>query len=461
MERMAQSMKRYRLTRNAGLKVVAFIFAALLWLIVANVDNPVRSNTFTDIPVVFANDDIIIQRGDVYSVVGEPQIDVQVYAKRSVLQNIDADDIVATADIKEMDTDTELVPVRITIPKYSGDYQSAEAVQRNIQIKVEKTGKKVLSLTAATTGTQRNGYEIGNMKVDPEKITITGAESLVETIDKAVARVDVAGLSKDAKLEADLILYDKNSNTVNVNQLSNNLGEDGITVDVEILKVKSVPFRFSVSGAPESGYRYTGCVSEPEQIQICGREDKLSEITAIDIPASELSVEGAAEDIQTTVDITPYLPEGISLSGDISPEIAVTINIEKNGTRTIDFLVSSIKMNNLAANLKAVYAPDAEVVFMFSGEREQLEVLDITNAVSVNLKAYTKPGEYEVPVDVDLPEGISLMENVTIKLNLEEKVTVDSSQGEQGGTDDQDSSEQKDQNARESDEERQEVQDGQ
>ena len=36
-------MKKYKLTTNLPLKIIAFVFAAFLWLIVANVANPVRN----------------------------------------------------------------------------------------------------------------------------------------------------------------------------------------------------------------------------------------------------------------------------------------------------------------------------------------------------------------------------------------------------------------------------------
>lgn len=44
-------IKKYKLTTNLSLKIVAFVFAAFLWLIVANVDNPVVRNTYANIPV--------------------------------------------------------------------------------------------------------------------------------------------------------------------------------------------------------------------------------------------------------------------------------------------------------------------------------------------------------------------------------------------------------------------------
>ena len=100
-------IKKYKLTTNLSLKIVAFVFAAFLWLIVANVDNPVVRNTYANIPVTIVNEDVITQGGEVYSVLDEQNVNVVVYAKRSVIQQISSDEIVATADIKEMDAHTD------------------------------------------------------------------------------------------------------------------------------------------------------------------------------------------------------------------------------------------------------------------------------------------------------------------------------------------------------------------
>ena len=97
-------MRKYKFMNNLGLKIIALVFSAFLWLIVVNLDNPVSSSTFTNIPVTIVNDDIITSAGDVYQVLGDQSVSVVVYANRKVRQNLSADDIVATADIKEMDS---------------------------------------------------------------------------------------------------------------------------------------------------------------------------------------------------------------------------------------------------------------------------------------------------------------------------------------------------------------------
>ena len=304
--------EKYKFTDNLGLKIIAVIFAAFLWLIVVNLDNPVSTQTFSEVPVTIINEDIILSAGDTYQVLGEEKVSVVVSATRQVRQKLTKEDIVATADIKEMDTSTGLVPIKISIPNYAGKYESAEAAPRNLQIQREKSGKKVLSLTVSTGDSKvRDGYILGDMTVNPDKVTITGPESILDQIDRAVALIDVEGLAKDSEETAKLGLYDISGNPISQTRLGNNLGEGGITVSVEVLKIKSVPISLSVSGTPAEGYKYTGYSSEPETVQIYGEKDVVDKIEEIDVPVIDVS--GASQPIQKSVNISEYLPEGVQL----------------------------------------------------------------------------------------------------------------------------------------------------
>ena len=112
-------MKNHKFTDNLGLKIIAIIFAVFLWLIVVNLDNPVSTQTFSEVPVTIINEDIILSAGDTYQVLGEEKVSVVISATRQVRQKLTKEDIVATADIKEMDTSTGLVPIKISIPNYA------------------------------------------------------------------------------------------------------------------------------------------------------------------------------------------------------------------------------------------------------------------------------------------------------------------------------------------------------
>ncbi len=426
-------MKKYKLTTNLGLKIIAFIFAVFLWFIVVNLDNPVGSSTFRDIPVQIVNADIITSAGEVYQVEGDGTVTVVVYATREVRQKLSSEDIVATADIKQIDSTGRLVPIEVSINGFSGETITAEAIPRNLTITREKSGKKTLALTVDTEGiTTADGYILGDVSVSPEQVTITGAESALAQIDRAEAQVDAEGLREDSELPANLVLYDENGNPQNQSQIGNNLGDQGLTVSVEVLKMKSVPIAFNVTGSPAEGYKYTGCISTPESIQVCGKSDALDTVNEIEIPASVIDISGASQPIEMTVDITPYLPEGVSLVEERAGNITVTVNIEQEGTLTIDFMVSSIRIDNLAENLQVNYEPDAEITLRFTGDEALLDTLDISNAVSVDLEDYTEPGTYDIPVRVNLPSGITLDGQVSVQLTLEEKTVGDSNTQNEG-----------------------------
>lgn len=427
-------MKKYKITTNLGLKVIAFIFAVFLWFIVVNFDNPVGSSTFRDIPVQILNEDIITSAGEVYQVEGDKTVTVVVYATREVRQKLTSDNIVATADIKQIDSTGRLVPIEVTINGFSGETITAEAIPRNLTIQREKSGKKVMSLTVDTGGINlADGYILGDASVEPDQVTITGAESVLEQVDRAVARVDdVSGVSEDSVLPASLVLYDANGNELNQTQIGNNLGEKGLSVSVEVLKVKGIPVVFGVTGSPAEGYKYTGCISTPESVQVCGKSEDIDKISEIDVPASAVYISGASAPIELTVDITQYLPEGVNLVDENSGNVTVTVKIEHEGTLSIDFMVSSIRINNLAENLQVSYEPDAEITFRFTGDEALLDTLDISNAVSVDLSDYDEAGTYDVPVRVNLPAGISQDGQVTVQLTLEEKASEENP-GSQGG----------------------------
>ena len=270
-------MKKYKLTTNLGLKVIAFIFAVFLWFIVVNFDNPVGSSTFRDIPVQILNDDIITSAGEVYQVEGDRNSHRRGYATREVRQKLTSDNIVATADIKTDRLNRKARAIEVTINGFSGESVTAEAIPRNLTIQREKSGKKVMSLTVDTEGVKlADGYILGDASVEPDQVTITGAESVLDQVDRAVAQVDeVEGVSEDSVLPASLVLYDANGNELNQTQMSNNLGEEGLSVSVEVMKVKGIPVVFDVEGSPAEGYKYSA-VSAPRRASRYAGRAKIS-----------------------------------------------------------------------------------------------------------------------------------------------------------------------------------------
>lgn len=416
------------LTNNIGLKLLAFIFAFMLWLLVVNIDDPVGSKTFENIPVTIEHSEVVTQDQRSYQVLdGTDTVSVSVSATRSVLEKISAENIVATADMRELYLESQ-IPIEITIPGY--EFESATASPRNVQVKIEQNKSDTFPITVTTTGTVRDGYVLGTVQADPERVTVNGPESVIDQISKVVAEVNVSGLSSDSSIDATLTYYDADNNEISAEQLANNLGTTGVKVNVTLYHTARIPVTVDTSGVTAAdGYIISEVSWTPEEIQLAGEEDVLEALKEIRIPADAIDITSISQRTEKTVDITPYLPEETRLVDENGNNILVTARVAKEGTKSFDIPVGSITVNNLDDDLTiSGYGSGDDLEVHIGGPQAQLDSLELGDlSVSIDLKSCTKAGEYEVPVTITLPSDASdcsVETSVTVKVTLEQRTTA-------------------------------------
>ena len=432
------------LTNNIGLKLLAFIFAFMLWLLVVNIDDPVDTKTFDDIPVSIEYTEVVTQDQRSYQVLdGTDTVSVTVSATRSVLEKISAENIVATADMRELYLESQ-IPIEITIPGY--EFETATASPRNVQVKIEQNKSDTFPITVTTTGTVRDGYVLGNVQADPERVTVNGPESVIDQISKVVAEVNVSGLSSDSSIDAVLTYYDEDNNEISAEQLANNLGTTGVKVNVTLYHTARIPVTVDTSEVTAAdGYSISEVTWTPEEIQLAGEKEVLDALEEIRIPADAIDITSISQRTEKTVDITPYLPEGTRLVDENGNNILVTARVAREGTKSFDIPVGSITVNNLDDALTVSgYGSGDDLEVHIGGPQEQLNSLELSDlAVSIDLKNCTEAGEYEVPVTITLPSDApdcTVETSVTVKVTLEKRTTAaDNSDNAEEDTDNESS----------------------
>lgn len=422
---------RKRITNNLTLKILAFLIAAFLWLIVVNIDDPVDDKTFSNIPVQVTHEEVITDNNNTYQIVDNTQeINVTITAQRSVLDKIKAEDIVATANMKELTLRTQ-VPIEISIKGYAGKYEKATANPRNLQIQIDEEAKNNFPITPTTTGTVRSGYEVGSLRAVPEKVTLRGPKRIINSIAKVTAEANVSGLSEDETVEAKLVLYDANNNVIDQTLLANNLGKEGVSVEVELLQVKSVPIKVDTSQVSAAdGYKLGKITVEPQEVDVTGDKSTLAGISEINIPSSALKLEDLTQRTDRTIDISSYLPNGVSLAEENANKVVVSIQVQQPGTKTFEVSTSSITVNNIAEGFSVNYGSTVDLEIQVKGPSDVLNLFSPAKKVSIDLKYYTEPGTYNVPVKVELPEGCSLVKDVSAEVILEKTKQSDKTQNE-------------------------------
>lgn len=414
---------RRRLTANLGLKVLAFFSAVLMWLVVVNIDDPVTEKTYTGIPVSVINEEVVTTTNRTYQIVDNTQeVMVTVSANRSVLNKIRSEDIIAVADMKELSLGTQ-IPIEVSIPRYK--YEKVYTSPVNLQVKIEDEAKNNFPITPSTIGTVREGYVLGDLKPNPEKVTLRGPKSVIDSISRVVAEANVSGLSENADIEGRLILYDVNNNVIDQTLLANNLGKDGVSVRVTLHQIRSVPVKPDSSMiTAATGCKVSNVMVEPKEVRVTGEEEDLDKLDEIEIPAEDLAISDLTERTERMVDISSYLPEGVTLVDENAGSVVVTILIEQPGVKNYEVSTSSITVNNLAEDLELSYG-SVDLEIQIRGPEEILKVFTVAKRVSIDLKIYQSPGTYLVPVTVELPDGCTLVDSDEVEIILEKKTEYD------------------------------------
>lgn len=413
-----------KLTQNWGLKIASFLCAAVLWLVVTNINDPISTYRVTDVPVTIKNANLITDRGQVYEVLdGTDMIDVvTISAPRSIIDSLDKSNIVAEADVNDL-TSVDTVAIKLSTNKYNDKLDSIRGNIDSVRLNIEEKLSRSLPVKCVTTGEVREGYMIGNVSTDQNLIRISGPQSIISTVSKAQAEVDISGFSNNINTNCDVRLYDGEGAEITVTNIEKSISK--VLVSVEILELKSVPLVCEVTGTPEAGYQLTGEITYSKgTATIAARSKTLEQISAIEIPGGIVDVTGATEDVTVLVDINDYLPDGTVLAEEnFEGRVNVTARVEAERERALRIPVDRIRFDGLPEEYQALITePANECSIMFTGLLTALNEItaeDVT--ASVDLEAWMAgedmseltEGSYWMPVTATVGTGNLKQSGVT------------------------------------------------
>lgn len=418
-----------KLTKNLGLKILAVLFSAILWLIVVNINDPVISVPFYGIPVEIKNEESITNQGKIYEVVnGTDTIDVIVKANRSIADSLGRDNIKATADLEDL-TLMDTVAIQLSSNKSNDKLESITSTTESLKLNIENMQKSQLVVNCETVGEPESGYMIGNITTDQNLVRLSGPESAISKVSKAVASINVEGMTSDISSAVDLKLYDEEGNIIDTNSIKTNISS--VNVNVEILAKATVPLTYTTLGVPAEGYLVSGNItSTPGTVVIAGKKSVIDTINSIEI--TDINVTGQSSNMTTIVNVKDYLPNGVSYVGK-SKDSNITIQVGIEKEQTDDFKVPSknITLVNLPAGLKGTISDLDDIVeIQITGLANVVGALDentIVGVVDINEMetllgvATIEAGVYNTEVKFQIPEGAQVITPLAVQVTIQEK----------------------------------------
>ena len=398
------------------LMLVALILAFIIWLVVTNVSDYKISKTIRDLPVSQENGDAILKSGKVYNVTDGETTSIIVKGPRSVVENLSANDFIATADLSKLSvTNTAEIKVTAVDSKVTGQI-SIDVVDSMMSLYIENQAEASLPVKVYTTGEVADGYALGTPSTTPNIVTVRGPESVLDTITEVRAVVDVSNLTSQYVMKTSLSCTDAYG--VAVDKVNVTLSVTDVTVTIPVYPLKEVPVEVSTIGKPADGYDVRSINYNPETIEVAGDEETLAKIKSIKI--NNVDISGATETVEQNVQLASFLPEGAYLA-DSNSVIAISVDIEKQVDRKFTLALNDVSMVNQSTKY------DYELSFEKGSEITVTGFADIINRmVAEDLAAHVdvsklEPGEHRMDLEFKDSDDYKVTSDVKVKITVSEK----------------------------------------
>lgn len=430
------------LVNNIGYKILAVVFAFILWLVVYNIDDPNKTVRFTT-NVMVENESAITDMNKCYEVLnGTNTITFSVTAKRSVINKLEDTDFTATADMNRMimnsDNKSAKVPIEV-ISRRSNSSLKYNGKNQYLEISLDDLVSRRFMITADTTGQVADGYALGEVTVtNPNVLNVTGPATIVDKIDSVVATIDVEGMSMNLSDNVLPVFYDADGNEIDTTRLKYN--NTTVTIAAKILRVKEIPLSFTTTGTPSGDYRVVEITSDPENIRIKGASSVLNPMMSLAIPAEVLNVSGARDDLTTTIDITEYLPDGVELVDAADATVTVTVRIEAYQSKTFTIDTKDITVNGLGDGYELAFEQNSVTVTIsgLQNDLNRLSAADLASAIDVS---GMEEGLHQVNLEIELDETNYAARTVSVEVKISKKSSENGDSNDDNPTDDTSDSE--------------------
>jgi YbbR domain-containing protein len=335
------------------------------------------------------------------------------------------DTFVAEVDLSGVDPQAGVASVVVTMRSIDPRITILSFEPAFVSVRLEDVTKKDVPVRVEI-GPLASGLDLGETKVVPETVTVSGPESAIAQVAsvRADVAIDPGGLDFDQ--DVPLIAVDALGNAVRPIEVSPATARVTIPVFTD-RDSRSVPVNPIVTGTPAAGFEIASITAEPAVVTVEGDADQLIELDHAD--TLPVSLAGASSDVSVVVSLD--LPTGVvPLDSDA---IRVTVTL-RPVTATRSF---SAGLRLVGAQPGLTYTPSTDrVLLTIGGSTADLDRLSGATIVAIlDVSDLIAGSTTEVPVTVDLPAGLTLVTSnpPTVSVEVVAPASIEASPAPSGG----------------------------
>ena len=318
-------------TKNVLIKIIALIFATLMWGYVLTDQKPSRNKVISGVSTYFDGEaelqaQGLCVRGD-RSVYLEP---VTVTASTVITNyaSLNADQVSARISLRNISEPREYdLPITASVASSLGTIRSVSPSR--ITVEIDQLRNKNIEVTFTVTGDLPEGYwaDTDALKRRTTMLTVSGPRKDIARIVRAECIVDLTDRTTDILNTYDVILYDANGEEISSDILIGTL--PSVTVSLPIYAMKTVPIDVESAlvglDSLASNYEIDSIRSTPASVRIRGRNrETVDAVKRIEV--EPITVTGLSAPLQTEADLV--IPEGVSVIDGVT-KANVLVNIRE------------------------------------------------------------------------------------------------------------------------------------
>lgn len=411
-----------KITNNLSLKLLSLFIALVVWLVIVNIEDPTVSKTIRGIKVDVINENIISEAGKCYVLDSNGTVDIRVKAPKSVIDKLKATDFTAIADLSRYSI-TNTVPVEVSFSStrnFSKDPEIVYGEKNSINIILDDFVTREYDLSVGIIGNTSDGYYVSKeqVKMDADKIKISGPETILNSIRTVGITVDVSDVKNETSIISKVKVLDNSSKEIVSDRITYN--RDTINVSVVPLIKKEIPIKVVTEGTPKKEYSVNNVKCNLDSLTVVG--DRVS-VDAIQVIELKVDVAGKNKVVKKEFDVSKYVSSNVKIiSSDYKAK--VEIDFKKMTSRTLKFKASDIEFRNIKTGYLNKFDSDKTLEIKLKGLEQYIDNITIAELKPyIDLKTMGV-GKHKVKVKFDNTSNISILKNVYLEIDIEDSKEI-------------------------------------
>ncbi len=351
--------------KNWKIKILSVVLAIFFWSFVIVSENPVVTTWVTNIPVVFENIDKLESNNLILTDNPNITVEVKISGQRSNIINITPQHIRVSADFTELSEGDHIIPLNYTLPTGVSLVESP----KDVHVKIEKIINKEFPISVVTNGEMPAEYLLESTTTSPEKITLIGARSKLEKVNKIVTNLDLNNLRNNSTVNSEIKAVDADGREVT----DIVYGQQFVNINANVYKQKEVDINIKFTGEMPENTRIEKSTLNRTKVFIKGPEEIVDKIQSID-----------THDIdRSQIKNSRQIPVNLSLPSDISlvnPDLSYIVDVEVSEKAKKEVKIPANKVEVLVSddNSASINTPEIVlVIFDYPNELQKIADTDI------------------------------------------------------------------------------------